>query len=82
MILARSHAGKTVRLNPETAYLVGLRLMTADTKPTRDEVARMICDSKCERLCVPCTFKANAIVRAYGQGHPTATNPISAPETP
>ena len=67
LILARGQAGKQVRLAPETAQLVGLKLLTADAKPSHREVVGMICDSKCEHPCVPCTFKANAIVRAYGQ---------------
>lgn len=66
-LIARGHASRTVRLSSETALLVGLKLMTAEVAPTHQEVVKIICDSKCERPCVPCTFKANAIVRAYGQ---------------
>lgn len=67
LLIARSRRQKTVTVTAETALVIGLKLMTADAKPTHDAVVRMICDSKCERGCVPCTFKANAICRAYGQ---------------
>ena len=67
-LISRGHAGLTSRLSSETALLVGIKLMTVDAKPSRDGIARMICDSKCDRLCMPCTFKANTICLAYGQG--------------
>lgn len=68
LMMARSRRGKPVTVTSETALFIGLHLMTADAKPTHGDVVRMICDSKCELGCVPCTFKANAIVQAYGQG--------------
>lgn len=68
MIVAESHVRKRVILNPDTALLIGLKLMTADAKPSHHEIIGLICDSKCERPCIPCTFKSNAICRAYGQG--------------
>jgi len=67
-MLVHCNEGKMIRLNPETARLVAYKLMTAEVKPTRNAVARLICDSKCQNLCIPCTFKANAITTAYGQG--------------
>lgn len=66
LLIARGNARRRVVLAPDTAYFVGLKLMTASAKPTAAEVALMICDSKCERPCYPCQGKANAIVRAYG----------------
>jgi len=68
MMVARARARKRVVLSSETAYIVGLRLMTVDARPTRDAVAGMICDSKCTKLCIPCICKANVIVNAYGRG--------------
>lgn len=67
MIIARSAAGKPVRLAPDTARLVGAKLMTADAKPTRDEVARLLCSQKCVEPCYYCKAKANAVVQVYGQ---------------
>jgi hypothetical protein len=67
LMIARSRRGKPVTVTSETALFIGLHLMTADAKPTHGAVIKMICDSKCERGCVPCTFKANAICAAYGQ---------------
>lgn len=66
-ILVNARAGKGVRLTAETAYFVGLKLMTASEKPTLADIVAVICDSKCERPCYPCTGKANVICRAYGQ---------------
>jgi hypothetical protein len=66
LMIARSRRQKTVTVTSETAMVIGLHLMTADAKPTHDAVIRMICDSRCQRGCVPCTFKANAICNAYG----------------
>lgn len=60
-------AGKGVRLTADTAYFVGLKLMTASEKPTHREIVAVICDSKCAHPCYPCSGKANIIVSAYGQ---------------
>lgn len=67
LMIARSRTHKTVTVTSETAFVIGLKLMTADAKPTHDAVLKMICDSRCQHRCVPCTFKANAICAAYGQ---------------
>lgn len=68
LLLARSAAGRKVVLSPETAHFVGLKLMTASAKPTRDEVAKLICASKCAAPpCYGCRGLANIIVHAYGQ---------------
>ncbi|RJG46477.1 hypothetical protein D3Y55_21010 [Mesorhizobium sp. DCY119] len=67
LLLVRGRERKSAVLGPDTAHLVGLKLLTADAKPTHKDVIEMICDSRCKDACVPCTFKANAICRAYGQ---------------
>lgn len=66
LLIVRSNQGKHVRLTAETAHFIGLKLMTVAAKPTRDEIARILCSSKCERPCYACCGKANEIVRAYG----------------
>mgnify|MGYP001085447803 CR=1 FL=1 len=66
LLITRANAGKTVRLRPETALFVGLKLMTVGAKPTVKEIAQVLCDSKCELPCYACTGKANVIVRLYG----------------
>jgi hypothetical protein len=65
-ILVNARAGKGVRLTPDTAYFVGLKLMTASEKPTLAEIVAVLCDSKCSAACYPCSGKANIICRAYG----------------
>ncbi len=67
-MLVQSNEGKVIRLNPATSRIVAFKLMTAEAKPTRNAIARLICDSRCKTLCIPCTFKANAITAVYGQG--------------
>lgn len=66
-MLARATAGRGVRLTADTAYFVGLKLMTASEKPTWKDIVAVLCDSKCEAPCYPCGGKANIICRAYGQ---------------
>ena len=66
-MISRGNARKRVVLTSETAMIVGAKLMTADAKPTRDEVAMAICSHRCERPCYPCMGKANAVVQLYGQ---------------
>lgn len=68
MLIVRARQRKKVVLLPDTAHVVGLHLMTAAAKPTRDDVAALICDSKCRELCIPCILKANLIAAAYGNG--------------
>lgn len=76
LIIARAAAGKPVRLSPDTARVVGAKLMTADAKPTRDEVARLLCTHKCPEPCYYCRAKANGVVRVYGERvDPAAENP-------
>ena len=67
LLIARANAKKPVSLTPDTAYLVGLKLMTVDTKPTRDEVAMLLCSSKCSDPCFTCRGTANIVVRVYGE---------------
>lgn len=66
ILLKRANERRGVRLTHETALFIGLKLMTASVKPTRDEIARIICTYKCAELCFTCTGKANEIVQAYG----------------
>lgn len=66
LLIGRAQKGKSCLLSPDTAYFVGLKLLTAGEKPTRDEVAMLLCSSRCERPCYACTCRANEIVRAYG----------------
>ncbi len=66
LILVRAHEKRQVVLSPDTALFVGLKLMAAAKKPTTAEVARLLCDFKCEKACYACQGRANAIVRVYG----------------
>lgn len=77
-ILAKAAAGRGVRLTADTAYFVGLKLMTASEKPTHADIVAVLCDSKCERPCYPCSGKANMICRAYGQ----SVTPSSCEQSP
>ncbi len=75
LLIARANGKRIVSLTPETALFVGLKLMTASTKPTRDEVARLLCSSKCQKLCYNCRGTANLVVEVYGQrGDPDFEN--------
>lgn len=65
-MLASARNGRGVRLTADTTYFVGLKLMTASEKPTHADIVAVLCDSKCERPCYPCSGKANMICRAYG----------------
>ena len=75
-IYASAKARKLVVLTPDTASLVAGALRRSGAKPTRDEIATMICRSrKCgETRCYNCTGLANVIVEAYGESweRPTA----------
>jgi len=66
-LLARANARKNTVLSPQTAMFVGLKLLTASKKPTRDEVARLLCSSKCQELCYSCKGTANKVVQVYGE---------------
>lgn len=66
MLLVRASTRRRVVLAPETAHFVGLKLMTASEKPTRNEIALLLCTSKCSTPCYACTGKANVIANAYG----------------
>lgn len=68
MILERGRSGGRVTLTSETAYFIGLKLQQVDAKPTRDDVARILCNARCAELCYMCTGKANEICAAYGSG--------------
>lgn len=66
-IRARAEAGKQVVLSPDTALFIALRLRdAAKEKPTRNQIARLLCVGKCEELCIGCIGSANKIARAYG----------------
>jgi hypothetical protein len=65
-ISERAHAGKRVVLSPTTAHVVAAQLSVAHARPTRNEVALMICRRQCEVPCYECTGRANVIVHAYG----------------
>lgn len=66
MIAGRGHAGRTVTLAADTAIFVGAHLSTVAKKPTRNEVARLMCRNSCQELCVLCVGTANKICNAYG----------------
>lgn len=69
LIMQKADQKKRVMLTPETAMFVALKLATVSTKPTRNEVALMICrmKEKCSRPCFECMGRANVVVAAYGQ---------------
>lgn len=69
-LISRGNAKLFSRLRPDTAVFVGRKLLTSELKPTRDEIVKLLCDSKCATRCIPCMFKANTITNAYGQGTP------------
>lgn len=73
-LIERGKAGRRVVLSPHTAYLVGIKLETAEAKPDRDEVALLIClrgeARRCSAPCFECRGRANAVVRAYGDRMP------------
>lgn len=52
-VLVKARAGKGVRLTPDTAYFVGLKLMTASEKPTLPEIVAVLCDSKYSARAIP-----------------------------
>jgi hypothetical protein len=62
--------GEHVTLTPRTAHIVAAQLETAAAKPTRDEIALMICRrgeaNQCQEPCYDCRGRANIVVRAYG----------------
>lgn len=68
MILERARSGKQVTLASDTALFIGLKLQQVDAKPTRDDVARILCNARCVEICYMCTGKANEICAAYGCG--------------
>lgn len=69
LLIKRGHEKRSVRLTSQTAFYVGVRLMTADAKPTRDGVARLLCTSKCKDICYACAGTANRIVNVYGHSN-------------
>lgn len=86
LLIARANRKRKVTLTPETALFVGLKLMTASEKPTRDEVAKLLCNSKCLQLCYNCQGTANMIVRVYGHrvdpGYDEAEGGVTHPSPP
>ena len=73
-LMKRGRAGGHAVLSPQTAYLVGIKLATAEAKPDRDEIALMIClrgeSRRCAAPCFECRGRANSVVRAYGDRVP------------
>ncbi|WP_152979718.1 hypothetical protein [Mesorhizobium sp. 1M-11] len=71
-ISERAAMGKTVFLSPATAHVVARHLSTCHEKPTRDDIALMICKrgeiNRCADPCYDCRGKANIVIRAYGCG--------------
>lgn len=69
-ISERAAMGKRVILTPETAHVVAQHLSQSHRKPTRDEVALMICKhgeaNRCANACYDCRGKANMVTRSYG----------------
>jgi len=69
-IARRARAGRNVILSPWTAGIVAAHLEKAAAKPSRDEIALMVCRlgsrDRCKEACMECTGRANEIVRAYG----------------
>lgn len=67
----RSLGGRNVVLSPTTAAVVAAQLALIHTKPTRDEIALLICyqgePRRCSEPCYTCKAKANSVVAAYGQ---------------
>jgi hypothetical protein len=68
MILERGRSGNQVTLTADTALFIALKLQKVDSKPSRNDVARMLCKGQCVDLCYLCTSKANEICAAYGSG--------------
>lgn len=70
MMRACARDAKPVILSPGTALVVAAQLDKADAKPTRDDIALMICKRgqrhRCEAPCYECRGKANVVVHAYG----------------
>lgn len=66
----KAHAGMTVTLSPGTAAIVAHHLSTVEAKPTRNEVALMVCRAgskhRCAFPCTGCIAIANVVVDAYG----------------
>lgn len=66
---ALNRGARRVVLSKSTAYIVAARLQQEGGKPTRNEIAQMVCGrSSCPLFpCYECTGKANVIVAAYGE---------------
>ena len=66
-ILARVAADKPTHLSPATAYLVVRALNVWAAEPRRETIVREICgvSGGCEKQCVGCTGKANAVMALY-----------------
>lgn len=67
----RVAAGRTTQLRPDTALLAARALKQYAARPSRDSIVREICGIRggCERQCVDCIGRANAIMGLY-QGRP------------
>jgi hypothetical protein len=76
LFTARGHAGKEVRLTPDTALFLGLKLRTLAAKPTRRQIVELLCSAKCDSPCFACTGTANQIIELYGSS--LETDPVSA----
>lgn len=67
ILIERAKANRKVVLSSATAHFVGLKLLTASEKPTREEVIKLICRRACGQPCYECGGVANMIIRAYGE---------------
>lgn len=74
-LIEQGKAGQRAVLSPQTAYLVGIKLRTAEAKPDRDQIALLICRHgqarRCTEPCFECRGRANSIVSAYGDRMPS-----------
>ncbi len=68
MLMERGNAGKRVTLEPQTAWFVGSKMLTASMKPTVHEVALLLCTGRnpCAQACLGCIGRANKVVNVYG----------------
>lgn len=63
----KAQADKPITITAGTAAFIASHLKTAHAKPTRDEVAHLLCKHDCKAPCYECKGRANEIVRIYGE---------------
>jgi hypothetical protein len=66
LLLARSRRNRPSIITPDTAVLIADALMHQGDKPTRNEIALMLCSSRCTAACYACMGRANIVAAAYG----------------